>query len=218
MRKGRLKNKIAFIAGGATGIGAETCRLFAREELAGLIIADINEEEGILLMKELREMGIITEFLYCDASSEENWIAAVEKAVLQFRTIDILVNAFGIGGPLVRPILTETSLDAWEKVFKINSTGVFLGMKHIIPIMKKRGKGSICQCVLCIRSGGNHENDLLFCFKRSVSSSFPNCSNTICTMQYSCKCYISRFYRYAYDKRYPLRSDNKKREIKLNPS
>jgi len=143
MRKGRLEGKVAIIAGGATGIGASTCHLFAKENPAGIIIADINEKESLALIQEIKGMGVKAEYMYCDVSNEEDWIATVKESVSLFGSIHVLVNSFGIGGPLVRPIVTETSLDAWEKTFKINSTGVFLGMKHVIPIMQKNNTGSI---------------------------------------------------------------------------
>ncbi len=143
MKNGRLTGKIILVAGGATGIGAETCRLFSTENPDGIAILDIKRPEGTKVAEELTETGIPSEFFDCDASAEQNWIQAVEKSVKRFGRIDVLVNAFGVGGPLVRPALTETTLDAWDKVFSINSTGVFLGMKHVIPEMVRTGGGSI---------------------------------------------------------------------------
>ena len=157
MNAGRLEDKIVLIAGGATGIGAETCRLFSTEKPEGIVILDINRQEGEKIAAELTESGIPAVFFECDVSSEENWVQAVENSVRKFGRIDVLVNAFGVGGPLVRPPLAETTLEAWDKVFSINSTGVFLGMKHVIPEMIRTGGGSIVNISSVFGLVGTHK-------------------------------------------------------------
>ena len=73
----RLEGKVAIITGGANGMGAEECRIFAREG-AKVVIADILEEEGKQVEAEIAESGGDAVFVRLDVTSEENWQAAVD--------------------------------------------------------------------------------------------------------------------------------------------
>jgi cyclopentanol dehydrogenase len=139
----RLLNKVVIVAGGASGIGAATCRAFAAEGIRSLAIADVNCEAGQALENELADTGRNVVFESLDVTSEQAWTSLVAKVVERSGKLDILVNCAGIGGPTVRPTIEHTELDAWEKTFAINSTGMFLGMKHVIPAMRASGGGSI---------------------------------------------------------------------------
>ena len=135
----RLEGKVAIITGGANGMGAEECRIFAREG-AKVVIADILEDEGRQLEAELAESGGDAVFARLDVTDEDNWAAVVADAVARYGKLDILVNNAGIGrgsGP------DPLSVDAWDALMNINAKGVFLGMKHAIPAMKNAGGGAI---------------------------------------------------------------------------
>ena len=135
----RLEGKVAIITGGANGMGAEECRIFAREG-AKVVIADILEDEGRQLEAEIAESGGDAVFARLDVTDEDNWNAVVADAVERYGKLDILVNNAGIGrgsGP------DPLSVDAWDALMNINAKGVFLGMKHAIPAMKNAGGGSI---------------------------------------------------------------------------
>jgi len=141
----RVKGKRIFVAGGATGIGEAACRLFCEEGADQLLITDINDTAGTVLAEELNSRSE-TEVTYrhLDVTREAEWISAVSEHPSGF---DILANCFGVGGPLVRPKVADTDNDAWHTVMDINATGLFLGMKHVIPFMQSSGHGSIVNVV-----------------------------------------------------------------------
>ena len=135
----RLEGKVAIVTGGAHGMGAEECRLFAREG-AKVVIADIREEDARQVEAEIAEAGGEAMFVDLNVADEGAWESAVAEAVSRFGKLDILVNNAGISGS------GETdfrSTDAWDRLMNINARGVFLGIKHAVPEMQKAGGGSI---------------------------------------------------------------------------
>ena len=134
---GRVQDKIALVTGGAGGLGGATARRMA-EQGATVAICDVADEQGQALAKELGG-----DYHRLDVTNEDNW-AAVAKAVAdKHGRIDILVNGAGIEGDFVNGSPETTSLDQWRKVLSVNLDGVFLGCKHVLPIMKAARKGSI---------------------------------------------------------------------------
>ena len=137
---GRLDGKVAFISGGARGMGAEEARLFAREG-AKVAIGDVLEEDGRRVEAEINESGGDCLFLRLDVTSEANWQDAIAATVSRFGALHILVNNAGIGG--VGGLVEDTPVEDWELVMDINAKGVFLGTKAAIPEMQAAGGGSI---------------------------------------------------------------------------
>ena len=137
---GRLDGKVAFISGGARGMGAEEARLFAREG-AKVAIGDVLEEDGRRVEAEINESGGDCLFLRLDVTSEANWQDAIAATVSRFGALHILVNNAGIGG--VGGLVEDTSVEDWDRVMDINGKGVFLGTKAAIPEMQAAGGGSI---------------------------------------------------------------------------
>ena len=137
---GRLDGKVAFISGGARGMGAEEARLFAREG-AKVAIGDVLEEDGRRVEAEINESGDDCLFLRLDVTSEANWQSAIAATVSRFGALHILVNNAGIGG--VGGLVEDTPVEDWELVMDINAKGVFLGTKAAIPEMQAAGGGSI---------------------------------------------------------------------------
>ncbi len=142
----RLEGKVALITGGAAGVqgdvmgfGGAAAWLFAGEG-AKVVLTDILEEQGNLAAAQLREQGHDAVFARHDVTSEADWEAAVKLAVDTYGKLDVLVNNAGIGG---RSLLMETTEEAWDAQMDIHAKGVFLGMKHVIPEMRKAGGGSI---------------------------------------------------------------------------
>ncbi|MFT5449490.1 MAG: NAD(P)-dependent dehydrogenase (short-subunit alcohol dehydrogenase family) [Gammaproteobacteria bacterium] len=140
---GRLEGKVALVTGGASGIGAETSRVYAREG-AKVAIADVNDKAGRGIAKE---MGDAAFYAHLDTRAEDEWQAVVKQVVDTYGRLDILVNSAGVGGRRPDgtgvPKIEEQDLEDWNRVMDVNSTGIFLGMKTVIPEMRKAGGGSI---------------------------------------------------------------------------
>jgi NAD(P)-dependent dehydrogenase (short-subunit alcohol dehydrogenase family) len=135
----RLEGKVAFISGGAGGMGAFEARLFA-EEGAKVAIGDLLEAEGHQVEAEINELGGEALFIRLDVTSEADWQRAISATVTRFGKLDILVNNAGISGSIdPDPLSTE----AWDKLMDVNAKGVFLGIKTAILEMRKVGGGSI---------------------------------------------------------------------------
>jgi NAD(P)-dependent dehydrogenase (short-subunit alcohol dehydrogenase family) len=150
---GRLEGKVAIITGGASGIGAASARLFV-EEGANILIADVQDDKGRKLAEEL---GIRAEYLHADVSRESDVEALVSLAVEAHDRLDCMFNNAGIAGP-TGPI-ESVNVKGFDEAIGVLLRGVFLGIKHATPVMKRQGSGSIVNTasVAGIRTGyGNH--------------------------------------------------------------
>jgi len=132
----RLSGKVALISGGASGMGQSEAVIFAREG-AKVIVADVLEPEG---KKVADSLGGAGRFVTLDVTSESAWQQAIATAVSTFGKLDVLVNNAGISGTFDPDTL---STSAWDRLMDVNAKGVFLGMKHAIPVMEKAGGGAI---------------------------------------------------------------------------
>ena len=136
---GRLSGKVALISGAARGMGESEARLFAREG-AQVVLGDILADQGRATAENIAQQGGTATFVPLDVTHEQDWQRAVETAEQTYGRLDILVNNAGI----VRMApLDETSLEAWNEIIGVNQTGVFLGIKHAVPAMRRAGGGSI---------------------------------------------------------------------------
>ena len=135
----RLDGKVAIITGGASGMGAEECRIFAREGVK-VVIADVSDDLGRQVEAEIAESGGEAVFMHLDVTSEDAWDEAVKATVERYGKVDILVNNAGISSTH-NP--DHMSTEAWDNFMAINARGVFLGMKSVIPQMQAVGGGSI---------------------------------------------------------------------------
>lgn len=133
---GRVQGEVAFVTGGARGMGASHVRKLVAEG-AHVLFTDILVDEGEALAKDLGEAVV---FVKHDVTKLEDWESAVKTAEAKFGPITILVNNAGIA---LTHTIDELSEADYRKVIDINQVGVFLGMKSIIPSMRKAGHGSI---------------------------------------------------------------------------
>ncbi|MGW3508702.1 glucose 1-dehydrogenase [Streptomyces sp. NPDC000994] len=131
-----LTGKSVIITGGARGLGAEAARQ-AIAAGANVVITDVLDDEGKATAAEL---GASARFLHLDVTSEEDWQRVADFTVAEFGGIHGLVNNAGIS---TGQLLEAESVEHFRKVLDINLTGVFIGMKTVIPAMKESGSGSI---------------------------------------------------------------------------
>ncbi|RDU37096.1 short-chain dehydrogenase [Neobacillus piezotolerans] len=134
-----IKDKVAVITGGASGIGLATAELFA-EAGAAVAVLDINEERGGEAAKELRDRGYKAEFFKCDVTSAADCERAASEVEQQFGKIDVLFNNAGL---IRRKTVVEHTEEDWDLVINVSLKGAFLLSKYVIPIMEKNGGGSI---------------------------------------------------------------------------
>lgn len=132
----RFAGKVAFVTGGASGLGEATARLFAAEG-AKVVVADINEAGARAVAESLPDALA----LRVDTSDENAVEQAIAKAVETYGRIDILFNNAGIAGEQL-PI-AETGVENWKKVRSINGDGVFYVLKFGVAAMLKTGGGAI---------------------------------------------------------------------------
>ena len=137
---GKLDGKVALISGGARGQGAAEVMLFV-EEGARVVFGDVRDDEGKQIEAKVQEAGGDAVYLHLDVTSEEDWMRAVDRASIDFGRLDILVNNAGIVIP--KAAIEDRTADEWDMVMNVNAKGVFLGVKHAIPAMRKAGGGSI---------------------------------------------------------------------------
>ena len=136
---GRVSGKVALVTGGASGIGRGCAEALAAEG-ALVVVTDLQVAMGLEVVDAIKAAGGQAVFREQNVTSEEVWIETIEAIDEQFGRLDILVNnaGVGIGGPI-----TEMTLEDWRKQQAINVEGVFLGIKHALPLMRKGGGGSI---------------------------------------------------------------------------
>ncbi len=137
----RLKNKIALITGAARGIGQATAALF-HQKGATVILSDIADEAGKAFARTLQTNA---EYLSLDVGKEADWLKSAAYITQKYGRLDILVNNAGITGFLEAPgswDAENADLETWNEVHRVNATGVMLGCKYAIQLMKEKG-GSI---------------------------------------------------------------------------
>jgi NAD(P)-dependent dehydrogenase (short-subunit alcohol dehydrogenase family) len=130
----RLDNKVAVVTGGASGIGAAIAKRFV-ESGATVVIFDINDEGARAMAKQLTPLGRVLA-LSGDVTCENAVREAIERAVSEFGSVDVLVNNAGI--EITGPIADMNS-EAWDRQLAVNLKGAFLFCKHAIPHMRERG-------------------------------------------------------------------------------
>jgi len=137
----KLKDKVAVITGGSSGIGKATAQLFANEGSKVAIVAGKNIAAVQGIAETIHSAGGEALALMTDISDETQVKQMLRQALEKYGRIDILVNAAGIIG--TRETIDKIEKKDWDHVFDVDVTGTFLCIKHCIPIMSNQGKGAI---------------------------------------------------------------------------
>jgi NAD(P)-dependent dehydrogenase (short-subunit alcohol dehydrogenase family) len=135
-----LKQKVAFVTGGASGIG-EACSVMLANQGAAVAVVDLNLAAAQKVADQINSNGGKAIALVANVSDEAQVAQAVLDTVSQLGRLDIAVNNAGIGGDQA-PTADQT-VEGWKKVISVNLDGVFYCMKNQIPQMLKSGGGSI---------------------------------------------------------------------------
>jgi 3alpha(or 20beta)-hydroxysteroid dehydrogenase len=133
---GKLDGKVAIVTGAAQGTGEAIARRFVAEG-ARVLLADVRTGPGTAIA---RELGAAADFLELDVGNESHWTRVVDHAEQRFGGVDILVNNAAV---LVLAAVEDTTLAEYERVVRVNQVGPFLGIRAVVPSMKRRGGGSI---------------------------------------------------------------------------
>ena len=131
-----LAGKIAFITGGASGIGAATARKFIAEG-AKVILADIQDEKGRALA---RELGANAHYLHLDVTSEDSWHSGMSAATRHFGGLTTVVNSAGISVP---GNIEQETFEGFRRTIAINLDGTFLGCKFAVAALKDKKGAAI---------------------------------------------------------------------------
>lgn len=135
-----MEGRVAFVTGGASGIGAATARLFGARG-ACVVIADRSEEAANALAEDLRRQGTEAAAIIVDLASEESVEYAIAETQARFGRLDYCFNNAGIGGG--GGPFDQIELESWSRIIAVNLTAVFLCMKHQLRLMAEAGRGSI---------------------------------------------------------------------------
>jgi NAD(P)-dependent dehydrogenase (short-subunit alcohol dehydrogenase family) len=148
----RLKDKVALITGGASGIGYHTALLFAREG-ASVVVVDINDDGGQATVQEIEAQNGNASFVNADVSSAADCEKMILAAEEKYGALHILFNNAGISHAADDDAV-NTSEEVWDMTMLINVKGVFLGCKYGIPAMRRAGGGSIINTASFVASLG----------------------------------------------------------------
>jgi len=135
----RLKEKVAAITGGGSGIGRASSILFVREG-ARVVVSDIVDGSGEEVVRAIERDGGKAIYVHCDVTKEDEAKNLIEKCVEKYGRLDVLYNNAGMGMVKLLPEMTEQE---WDRIFDVNVKGGFFCSKYAIPQMKKQGGGVI---------------------------------------------------------------------------
>ena len=133
-----LQGKNAIVTGGSKGIGRSVCLALANAGV-NINVLDLNKDQGLNTVKEIIKSNVKAEFYEIDVAQESEWINFVTYLDTKNKSIDILVNNAGIW---LGKEISNVSIEEYHKLISINLTGVFLGIKHLIPFLTKAGEKS----------------------------------------------------------------------------
>ncbi len=137
----KMEGRVAIITGGCGGVGIETAKLFSKEG-AKILIADMNDEVGEKLVKELNDDGGEAVFYHVDVTKEDEIQACVNQCVDVFGKLDTLINIACIMG-VETGYIHETTAEMFDKDVSINFKSVFLFTKYALPELRKNERSTV---------------------------------------------------------------------------
>jgi NAD(P)-dependent dehydrogenase (short-subunit alcohol dehydrogenase family) len=135
----RLKDKVVLVTGASQGLGLAIARRFSLEG-ALVFLGDLKEDQGRAAAAELMSKGANAWFVRLDVTSEESWKAMIGTLIDKAGKLDVLVNNAGIN---IRKPIEEMDVESFDMMLAVNVRGPFLGIKHVLPLMRKNGGGCI---------------------------------------------------------------------------
>lgn len=135
----KLEGKVAWIGGGASGIGAAVSRLFA-DEGAKVAVADVQHDLGRDLARDIGRRGGSALFTPCDVSQESDVRSSIEQTLDQFTGLQIVVNCAGVVH--VAPLEAYTSAQ-WDELMAVNVKSIFLSVKHALPALRQNRRSYV---------------------------------------------------------------------------
>jgi len=135
----RLADKVAIVTGAASGIGRAAAERFAAEG-ASVLVADLQEDGSREVAAALRARDLRAEACAVDVRDDAAVRSMVERAVRTFGGLDVLFNNAGVGNYLP---FEELEPDEWDRIVGVNLKGVYLGCRHAVPELRRRGSGVI---------------------------------------------------------------------------
>lgn len=147
----RLKGRVAYVTGGAQGIGKAICSVLAKEG-ADVIVSDINIEAAEATSKEIAGLGVRSSAAKMNVASSKEFEDCLKTAQTQFGKIDILVNNAGITRD---GLIMRMKEEDWDLVIDVDLKSVFNGIKAVSPIMMKQRYGRIINIASIVGEMGN---------------------------------------------------------------
>ncbi|MGA8846314.1 MAG: SDR family oxidoreductase [Nocardioides sp.] len=138
----RLADKVVVVTGAAQGIGEAYAKAIAAQG-ASVVVADLNEESGAQVVKQIEADGGRAMFVRTDVSSHESAAALVSAVISEYGGIDGLVNNAAIYGEMQFDLLISVDWDYYQKFMSVNMDGALVMTRAVYPSMQARGGGSI---------------------------------------------------------------------------
>ena len=138
--RARFTGQVAFVTGAGSGIGRATALAFAAEgaavAVAGIPETDVRETARLIEQDGGRALAV-----HCDVTSEDDVRAALDRTVETFGRLDVAFNNAGVEQS--HTPLADLTTEEWHRIVDVDLTGVYLCMKHEIPLMQATGGGAI---------------------------------------------------------------------------